>query len=171
MPRSFFQDLQSKLWTRRYLASHLKLLTVYINISWDIIVIILIKLDKALNVTCWSYVIQILQASNIISNKSCLFYLYFYKSDGSLQNSFTVNIPFEFIVFETVFVSQTILKRIIWPMPDSEDEDDHSSVEETCLVTGFLRDYIENGQIVNVISEKHRSEQCISPRAVVNYSH
>ncbi|XP_047202736.1 uncharacterized protein LOC124856403 isoform X2 [Girardinichthys multiradiatus] len=43
---------------------------------------------------------------------------------------------------EQVMDSQTILKRIIWPMPDSEDEDDHSNVEETCLVTGFLRDYI-----------------------------
>ena len=39
-------------------------------------------------------------------------------------------------------------------MPDSEDEDDHSSVEETSLVTDFLRDYTENGQTVNVISEK-----------------
>lgn len=46
---------------------------------------------------------------------------------------------------EQAMDSQTILKRIIWPMPDSEDEDDHSSVEETCLVTGFLRAYIENG--------------------------
>ncbi|XP_062320451.1 uncharacterized protein LOC134022716 [Osmerus eperlanus] len=46
---------------------------------------------------------------------------------------------------EQVMDSQTILKRIIWPMPDSEDEDDHSNVEETCLVTGFLRDYIEKG--------------------------
>lgn len=35
-------------------------------------------------------------------------------------------------------------------MPDSEDEDDHSNVEETCLVTGFLRDYIEKGQIIHV---------------------
>ncbi|XP_049419864.1 uncharacterized protein LOC125881002 isoform X2 [Epinephelus fuscoguttatus] len=46
---------------------------------------------------------------------------------------------------EQVMDSQTILKRIIWPMPDSEDEDDHSNMEETCLVTGFLRDYIEKG--------------------------
>ncbi|XP_061582496.1 uncharacterized protein LOC133447875 [Cololabis saira] len=46
---------------------------------------------------------------------------------------------------EQVMDSQTILKRIIWPMPDSDNEDDHSSVEETCLLTGFLRDYIENG--------------------------
>lgn len=58
-------------------------------------------------------------------------------------------------------------------MPDSEDEDDHSNMEETCLVTGFLRDYIEKGQIINVISEKNRSdlEQCTSPRTVANYSH
>ncbi|KAM8749892.1 uncharacterized protein AB9X84_014528 [Acanthopagrus schlegelii] len=28
---------------------------------------------------------------------------------------------------------------------EDEDEDDHSRLEETCLVTGFLRDYIENG--------------------------
>lgn len=57
-------------------------------------------------------------------------------------------------------------------MLDSEDEDEdgHSSLEETYLVTGFLRDYIENGQIVNVISENHTSEQCISPIAVANYS-
>lgn len=54
-------------------------------------------------------------------------------------------------------------------MPDSEDEDDHRSMEETCLVTGFLRAYIENGQIVNVISEKHRSESYIFPRAVADY--
>ena len=40
-------------------------------------------------------------------------------------------------------------------MPDSEDEDDHSSVEETCRVTGFFRAYIENGQILNVISGKN----------------
>ncbi|XP_023811216.1 uncharacterized protein LOC110014692 isoform X2 [Oryzias latipes] len=46
---------------------------------------------------------------------------------------------------EQIMDSQTILKRIIWPMPDSEDEDDHGSMEEACLVTGFLRDYIENG--------------------------
>ncbi len=54
---------------------------------------------------------------------------------------------------------------------DSEDEDDHSSVEEACLVTGFLRAYIENGQIVNVISEKHRSKSYIFPRAFANYSY
>lgn len=46
---------------------------------------------------------------------------------------------------EQVLDSQTILKRIIWPTPDSDDEEDHISVEETCLVAGFLRDYIENG--------------------------
>lgn len=40
-----------------------------------------------------------------------------------------------------------ILKRVIWPEPDSEDEDDSSLVEGTCLVTGFLREYIETGQI------------------------
>ena len=39
-------------------------------------------------------------------------------------------------------------------MTDSEAEDDHSSMEERCPVTGFLRDYSENGQIVNVSSEK-----------------
>lgn len=36
-------------------------------------------------------------------------------------------------------------------MPDSKD--DYSSVENTCLVTGLLRDYTENHQIVNLISE------------------
>lgn len=35
-------------------------------------------------------------------------------------------------------------------MPDSEDEDDSSKVEETCLATAFLRQYIEKGQIVNL---------------------
>lgn len=38
-------------------------------------------------------------------------------------------------------------------MPDSEDEDDHCSMEEACLVTGFLRNYIENGQLVYVFSD------------------
>ena len=33
-------------------------------------------------------------------------------------------------------------------MPDSGGE--HSNVEETCLVTGFLRDYIEKGPIIHV---------------------
>ncbi|RVE61339.1 hypothetical protein OJAV_G00169860 [Oryzias javanicus] len=46
---------------------------------------------------------------------------------------------------DQVMDSQTILKRIVWPMPDSEDEDDHRSLEETCLVTSYLRTYIENG--------------------------
>ncbi|XP_036069395.1 uncharacterized protein LOC112157469 [Oryzias melastigma] len=46
---------------------------------------------------------------------------------------------------DQIMYSETILKRIIWPMPDSEDEDDHCSMEEACLVTGFLRNYIENG--------------------------
>lgn len=56
-------------------------------------------------------------------------------------------------------------------MPDSdEDEDDHSSVEETCLVTSFLREYIENGQIM-LSQKKDRSEQCIHPRAFTNFSH
>lgn len=36
-------------------------------------------------------------------------------------------------------------------MPDRKD--DCGNMENTCLVTGLLRDYIENCQIVNVISE------------------
>ncbi|KAJ8270424.1 hypothetical protein GJAV_G00114420 [Gymnothorax javanicus] len=46
---------------------------------------------------------------------------------------------------EYFFVFQMILKRIIWPMEDSEDENIDGNVEEACLVTGFLRCYIEKG--------------------------
>lgn len=37
-----------------------------------------------------------------------------------------------------------ILKKVIWPEPESDEDDLH--VEDTCQVTGFLRDYIESGK-------------------------
>ncbi len=40
------------------------------------------------------------------------------------------------------------LKRIIWPVPDSDDDEDDSTVEEKCVATGYLREYIENGKLV-----------------------
>ena len=46
----------------------------------------------------------------------------------------SVNKPFQFTASEAVFISQTILKRMMWPMADSEDEDEYSSVEETFLL-------------------------------------
>ncbi|KAJ8340592.1 hypothetical protein SKAU_G00352250 [Synaphobranchus kaupii] len=40
--------------------------------------------------------------------------------------------------------SQMILDKIIWPSPDSDD-DDSLDLESSCRLTGFIRQYIENG--------------------------
>ncbi|KAJ8348992.1 hypothetical protein SKAU_G00275810 [Synaphobranchus kaupii] len=39
---------------------------------------------------------------------------------------------------------QMILDKIIWPSPDSDD-DDSLDLESSCRLTGFIRQYIENG--------------------------
>ncbi|KAL6464611.1 hypothetical protein MHYP_G00269280 [Metynnis hypsauchen] len=43
-----------------------------------------------------------------------------------------------------VIEPEIILEKIIWPAPDS-DEDMDDQLEDSCKVTGFLRQYIEHG--------------------------
>jgi len=38
-----------------------------------------------------------------------------------------------------------ILKRVIWPEPDSDDEAQFN-LEQSCDVTAFLREYIQTGK-------------------------
>lgn len=50
------------------------------------------------------------------------------------------------------FFIQEILDRIIWPAECSSDDED-TSLEEKCRISGFLRQYIENGRFsIDLIS-------------------
>lgn len=38
-----------------------------------------------------------------------------------------------------------ILKRVIWPEPDSDEDEAQFNLEQSCDVTAFLREYIQTG--------------------------
>ena len=39
-----------------------------------------------------------------------------------------------------------ILQRIVWPRDKDSDGEEDDGIEETCLITGFLRTFIVNGE-------------------------
>lgn len=41
-----------------------------------------------------------------------------------------------------------ILKRVIWPEPDSDEDEAQFNLEQSCDVTAFLREYIQTGKQV-----------------------
>ncbi len=40
-----------------------------------------------------------------------------------------------------------ILRRVIWPEPDSEEDEAPLNLEQSCDVTAFLREYIQTGKM------------------------
>ncbi|XP_065109922.1 uncharacterized protein [Paramisgurnus dabryanus] len=44
-----------------------------------------------------------------------------------------------------VLEPEMILRRIIWPEPDSDQDEAHFNLEQSCDVTAFLREYIQTG--------------------------
>lgn len=52
-----------------------------------------------------------------------------------------------------------ILKRVIWPEPDSDEDEAQFNLEQSCDVTAFLREYIQTGKqvffLIIIISLMH----------------
>ncbi|KTF93731.1 hypothetical protein cypCar_00032262 [Cyprinus carpio] len=46
---------------------------------------------------------------------------------------------------ETILYHGMILKRVIWPEPDSDEDEAQFNLEQSCDVTAFLREYIQTG--------------------------
>ena len=61
-------------------------------------------------------------------------------------NLFKTNLYRNVFFFFFVLFFQLLLDKIIWPVMDSDD-DEEWDVDSMCLITGFLRTFIETGVV------------------------